>query len=119
MAGFSFHHKSWAPQLGTSSSFDAAFTLVGFNRGNSQRKASNILAHKETLIWNALPDSIFFEFKSFFEGRAKDGKSFLYRSPNDHKQRQWIVASDSGISYQGISSSQSSLTVQLEEVFDV
>ncbi len=119
MAGFSFNHKSWAPQLGTNSSFDTGFTIVGFNRGNSQRKAANILVHKETLTWHALPDSVFFSFKIFFEDRAKDGKSFWYQSPNDDKRRQWVVAPGSGVSYQAVSSSQSSLTVQLEEVFDV
>lgn len=119
MAGFRFDHKDWPPQIGSRSSFDSSFTKVTFNRGNSQRKAGNVLMHKESLIWNALPDSLFWEFKSFFEDRAMDGKAFWYQSPNDNKQRQWIVASDAGVSYQGITSSKSSLTVQLEEVFDV
>lgn len=118
MAGFSFYHENWPPQIGSSSSFDSAFTKVTFNRGNSQRKAANFLQHKENLTWNALPNDVFYEFKSFFEDRAMDGKAFWYQSPNDNKQRQWVIATDSSVSYQAINHEYSSLSVQLEEVFD-
>ncbi len=118
MAGFRFDHKNWPPQIGTASSFDSHFTTVSFNRGNSQRKAANILPHKETLLWNGLPDDVFYAFKRFFEDRAKDGKSFWYQSPNDDCQRQWVIASGSMVSYQAINHQNSNLNVQLEEVFD-